>query len=98
MLSVTDRINRVGYTTSKLQGLGDEAIRIYMKASTDMVVFTLGVVEEAMPNVTEAFDLWKQRKQLLCFWLPSNLAWRMRRQMLFKDFFFQSFLRSDQLH
>ena len=41
---------RVGYTTSKLQGLGDDAIRLYTKAASDLVVFALGVTMAAIPE------------------------------------------------
>ena len=41
-------MSRVGYTTSKLQGLGDDAIRLYTKAATDLVVFALGVTTDSI--------------------------------------------------
>ena len=38
----------MGYTTSKLQGLGDEAVKLYTKAVTDLVVFALGVATDSI--------------------------------------------------
>jgi len=46
--STADGINRVGYTTSKLQGLGDDAIKLYTKAATDLIVFALGVTTDSI--------------------------------------------------
>jgi len=36
----------VGYTTSKLQGLGDSALATYSKATSDLITFALGVVTD----------------------------------------------------
>jgi len=52
-IPVTDVTNRVGYTSSKLQGLGDDAIRIYTNACTDLIVFSLGVTTGTIPGWTK---------------------------------------------
>lgn len=46
--STAHNSSRVGYTTSKLQGLGDNSIMVYSKAATDLIVFTLGVVTDSI--------------------------------------------------
>lgn len=48
--SAADCRRRVGYTTSKLQGLGDDAIRLYTQAASDLIVFTLGVTTGTIPG------------------------------------------------